>query len=185
MYSSIVVLHGLYARLTIVQIRMVRRVTMAGAVKLADSAQLFAQLASVLMECTSLSHALSSLDLQLQAAEQRVDTESYCHTAVVGANKTKSQRSRPWQPHVRSMLCSCKLLPATVRGLACGCCRSAGYQLLWAVYCRSYLETILLDGEVVIVRIHNQVLALCLKDGVQAVTCLLSQLRLLGLELLL
>jgi hypothetical protein len=48
-----------------VQIRMARRVTMAGAVKFADSAQLLAQLASVRMECTSLSHALSSLELQL------------------------------------------------------------------------------------------------------------------------
>jgi hypothetical protein len=76
MYSSVAVLQGLHARLTIVQIKMVRRVTMAGAVKLADSAQLFAQLASVLMECTSLSHALSSLELQLQAAEQHVDTET-------------------------------------------------------------------------------------------------------------
>lgn len=47
-----------------VQIRMARSVTMAGAVKFADSAQLLAQLASVLMECTSLSHALSSLELQ-------------------------------------------------------------------------------------------------------------------------
>jgi hypothetical protein len=53
-----------HAQLTMVQIRMARSVTMAGAVKLADSAQLFAQLASVLMECTSLSHALSSLELQ-------------------------------------------------------------------------------------------------------------------------
>lgn len=38
-----------------------RRVHIAGALKSAASAQLLAQLASVLMECTSLSHAESSL----------------------------------------------------------------------------------------------------------------------------
>jgi hypothetical protein len=38
-----------------------RSVTSAGALKSAASAQLLAQLASVLMECTSLSHADSSL----------------------------------------------------------------------------------------------------------------------------
>jgi hypothetical protein len=56
------------------QIKMARSVTMAGAVKFADSAQLLAQLANVLMECTSLSHALSSLELHVQqpAGQSRV-----------------------------------------------------------------------------------------------------------------
>jgi hypothetical protein len=78
MYSAVAVLPARMTQLTIVQIRMVRRVTIAGAVKLADSAQLFAQLASVRMECTSLSNALSSLELQWQAAGQDVDRETWC-----------------------------------------------------------------------------------------------------------
>jgi hypothetical protein len=45
--------------------------------------------------------------------------------------------------------------------------------------------TLLLDGEVIIIRVHNEVLALLLKDCIQPLTRLLPQLCLLGLELLL
>jgi hypothetical protein len=46
---------------TMVTKSRMRSVHIAGALKSAASAQLLAQLASVLMECTSLSHAESSL----------------------------------------------------------------------------------------------------------------------------
>lgn len=64
--------------LTSVHIRVTRSVTMAGAMKLAASAQLLAQLARVWMECTSLSHALNSLELQQRQQDDDLAKQGCC-----------------------------------------------------------------------------------------------------------